>query len=39
MFDDVVNFVRDIYGKEGVIPLHSPLFVGNEKQDLKSLTP
>jgi len=34
MFDDVVNFVRDIYGKEGVIPLHSPLFVGNEKQYL-----
>jgi perosamine synthetase len=34
MFDDVVNFVRDIYGKEGVIPLHAPLFVGNEKQYL-----
>ncbi len=32
MFDDVVDFVRDIYGKEGVIPLHNPLFIGNEKQ-------
>jgi len=34
MFDDVVDFVRDIYGKEGVIPLHNPLFIGNEKQYL-----
>jgi perosamine synthetase len=34
MFDDVVGFVRSIYGKEGVIPLHNPLFVGNEKQYL-----
>ena len=32
MFDDVVDFVRSIYGKEGVIPLHNPLFIGNEKQ-------
>ncbi|MBT5749552.1 MAG: LegC family aminotransferase [Flavobacteriales bacterium] len=32
MFDDVVDFVRSIYGKEGVIPLHHPLFIGNEKQ-------
>ena len=32
MFDDVVEFVRSIYGKEGVIPLHNPLFIGNEKQ-------
>jgi perosamine synthetase len=32
MFDDVVDFVRSIYGKEGFIPLHEPLFIGNEKQ-------
>ena len=32
MFEDVVDFVRGIYGKEGVIPLHAPLFIGNEKQ-------
>ena len=32
MFDDVVDFVRSIYGKEGVISLHNPLFFGNEKQ-------
>ena len=34
MFDDVVSFVRGIYGKEGLIPLHEPLFIGNEKQYL-----
>ena len=34
MFDDVIDFVRSIYGKEGVIPLHNPLFIGNEKQYL-----
>jgi perosamine synthetase len=31
MFDDVVTFIRSIYGEEGVIPLHKPLFIGNEK--------
>ena len=32
MFDNIVDFVRDIYGKEEFIPLHKPLFIGNEKQ-------
>ena len=31
MFDDVIAFVRSIYGKDGIIPLHEPLFIGNEK--------
>jgi len=35
MFDDVINFVRTLYGKEGDIPLHSPLFIGNEKKYLE----
>ena len=34
MFDDVVDFVRSMYGKEGLIPLHEPLFFGNEKKYL-----
>jgi perosamine synthetase len=34
MFDDVVTFVRSIYGEEGIIPLHKPLFIGNEKNYL-----
>jgi perosamine synthetase len=34
MFDDFIGFVRALYGEEGDIPLHSPLFVGNEKKYL-----
>jgi len=34
MFDDVINFVRIMFGKEEIIPLHAPLFIGNEKQYL-----
>jgi len=34
MFNNFVDFVRDIYGKDGIIPLHKPLFIGNEKQYL-----
>jgi len=34
MFDDVVDFVRSMYGKEGLIPLHEPHFIGNEKKYL-----
>ena len=32
MFDDFVDFVRNIYRSDGVIPLHEPRFVGNEKK-------
>ena len=31
--EPAVNFIRSIYGS-GVIPLHRPVFVGNEKQYL-----
>ena len=31
MFDDVIDFIRSIYGKEANIPLHEPSFLGNEK--------
>jgi perosamine synthetase len=34
MFDDVIDFVKNLYGKESNIPLHSPLFIGNEKKYL-----
>jgi perosamine synthetase len=33
MFEDVVSFVRSLYG-EGFIPLHEPRFIGNEKKYL-----
>jgi len=34
MFDDFVRFVRDLYGTDEFIPLHAPIFSGNEKKYL-----
>lgn len=33
-FKDIVKFIRQIYGTEGFIPLHAPVFRGNEKKYL-----
>ena len=32
MFDDFVNFARDLYSTKDFIPLHAPQFHGNEKE-------
>jgi len=29
--EGIVAFIRDLYGTEGPVPLHAPVFVGNEK--------
>jgi perosamine synthetase len=34
MFEDVIQFVRGIYGDKKNIPLHEPSFIGNEKKYL-----
>ena len=34
MYETAINFIRSIYGSEGVIPLHEPRFIGNEKKYL-----
>ena len=34
MFDEFTNFVRDLYGTEGLIPLHEPTFSEKEKKFL-----
>jgi len=34
MFNDFIQFVRDIYGTNEFIPLHAPKFSGNEKKYL-----
>ena len=34
MFEDFVNFVRDLYSTQEPIPLHAPQFYGNEKKYL-----
>lgn len=31
MFEQVLQGIRSIYGEEGSIPLHAPVFAGNEK--------
>ena len=32
MFDEFINFTRNIYGTKKIIPLHEPKFFGNEKK-------
>ena len=34
MFNEFINFVRNIYGTKKNIPLHEPKFIGNEKKYL-----
>ncbi len=34
MFDKIVKFIRGLYGNNGIISLHEPRFVGNEKRYL-----
>lgn len=34
MFDDIVKFIRNLYGDSDFIPLHSPIFIGNERKYL-----
>lgn len=30
----IINFIKNIFGKEGIVPLHEPKFIGNEKKYL-----
>jgi aminotransferase in exopolysaccharide biosynthesis len=32
MFEDVVHFIRKQFNTQGFIPLHAPVFIGNEKK-------
>jgi perosamine synthetase len=34
MFEDVINFIQNIYQTKDFIPLHEPRFIGNEKKYL-----
>jgi perosamine synthetase len=34
MHQEIVNFIRDLYGENNFIPLHEPRFIGNEKKYL-----
>lgn len=33
-FNETIEYIRSIYGNEDFVPLHAPLFVGNEKRYL-----
>lgn len=35
MFESIIKFIRELYGKEDLIPLHVPCFIGNEKKYLE----
>lgn len=32
MYEQIVSFIRSIYGVDGFVPLHEPRFAGNEKK-------
>lgn len=34
MYNDVVSFIHELYGTDGMVPLHVPSFRGNEKKYL-----
>lgn len=34
MYNDIVNFIHSLYRTEEFVPLHAPLFIGNEKKYL-----
>lgn len=34
MFKEIVEFIKDLYGRDTLIPLHKPVFLGNEKEYL-----
>lgn len=34
MYSDVVSFIHQLYGTDDFVPLHAPLFIGNEKKYL-----
>lgn len=33
-FKQIIDFIRKLYGTDGPIPLHAPVFIGNEKKYL-----
>jgi hypothetical protein len=34
MYQKIVDFIKEIYGDSSSIPLHAPVFTGNEKEYL-----
>ncbi len=36
MFKETVDFIKDLYGNSDFVPLHAPVFLGNEKKYLNA---
>lgn len=34
MYSDITKFIHQLYGTSDIVPLHSPIFIGNEKKYL-----
>lgn len=34
MYNDITTFIHNLFGTDGFVPLHAPLFIGNEKKYL-----
>ena len=34
MYEDIVAFIHELYGTKDTVPLHAPIFAGNEKKYL-----
>ena len=35
MYKETVDFIKELYHTEDFIPLHAPVFIGNEKKYLE----
>ncbi len=35
MYNEITNFIHTLYGTQDFVPLHAPLFIGNEKKYLE----
>lgn len=36
MYNDITTFIHSLFGTDEFVPLHAPLFIGNEKNTLQN---
>lgn len=37
MYNDITTFIHNLFGTDEFVPLHAPLFIGNEKNTLQNV--
>lgn len=37
MYNDITTFIHSLFGTDEFVPLHAPLFIGNEKNTLQNV--